>query len=187
MDIIVGLTPTPPAPLALPGTIAFGASWNRSTRLLTALFLAVAAMIVYLSYPGLPVSSAFLLTASAVCAAICLAYWYAPTGYLVDDDRVAIRRRAGLKPIPFSTLRSARLMEAGELAESTWRWPAVGGLFGFYGRFETPALGRHQWYASRDQDLVLLQTAAGPIVLSPDDPQAFVREVNQRLRSSNRI
>ena len=179
--------PTPSAPEAISDTIAFGASWNRSTRLLTALFLAVAAAIVYLSYPGLPVSLVFLLTAPAVCAAIGLAYWYAPIGYLINEDAVAIRRRSGLKPIPFATLRSARLMEAAELAESTWRWPAVGGLFGFYGTFETPALGRHQWYASRDEDLVLLQTSSGPVILSPDDPQTFVREVNQRLRASHRI
>ena len=119
--------------------------------------------------------------------AIGLAYWYAPIGYQVNDAGVAVCRHAGLKAMPFATLRSARLMESAELAQSTWRWPAVGGLFGFYGNFETPALGRHQWYASRDEDLVLLQTAAGPVILSPDDPQAFVREVNQRLRASNRI
>ena len=181
------MTPTPPDPLALSDPIAFGASWNRSTRLLTLLFLVVAALIVYLSYPGLPLSLVFLLTAAAVCSAIGLAYWYAPTGYQVNEAGVAVCRHAGLKAMPFATLRSARLMESAELAQSTWRWPAVGGLFGFYGNFETPALGRHQWYASRDEDLVLLQTAAGPVILSPDDPQAFVREVNQRLRASNRI
>lgn len=187
MDIIVGLTPTPPADLALPDTISFGASWNRSTRFLTLLFIAVAALIVYLSYPGWPLSIGFLLTASGVCAAIGFAYVYAPSGYLVTEESVAIRRHAGLKSMPFASLRSARLLESSELAESTWRWPAVGGLFGFYGSFETPALGRHQWYASRDQDLVLLQTDAGPVILSPDGTLAFVREVNQRLRSSNRI
>ncbi len=181
------MTPTPPAPLALSDPIAFGASWNRSTRLLTLLFLAVAALIVYLSYPGLPLSLVFLLTAPTVCFAIGLAYWYAPIGYQVNETGVAVRRHAGLKTMPFATLRSARLIESAELAQSTWRWPAVGGLFGFYGNFETPALGRHQWYASRDEDLVLLQTAAGPVILSPDDPQAFVREVNQRLRATSRI
>ena len=181
------MTPTPPAPLALSDTIAFGASWNRSTWLLTLLFLVVASLIVYLSYPGIPFSLVFLFTAPAVCLAIGLAYWYAPIGYQVNEAGVAVCRHAGLKAMPFATLRSARLMESAELAQCTWRWPAVGGLFGFYGNFETPALGRHQWYASRDEDLVLLQTATGPVIVSPDDPQAFVREVNQRLRSASRI
>lgn len=179
--------PTPPAPPAISDTIAFGASWNRSTRLLTALFLAFAVTSVGLSYSQPGPSFVFLLTAALVGSAVALAYSYAPVGYHVNDTVIAVRRRAGAKEIPFSSLRSARLVESAETAQTTWRWPAVGGLFGFYGTFETPALGRHQWYASRDQDLVLLQTVQGPLVLSPDDSSAFVREVNQRLRASTRI
>ena len=188
---MIGLMQTPPVPEeineSISRSIAFGASWNRSTRLLSVLFLVVGSMMVYLSYPGVPLSAVFLMTSTAVCLAVGLAYWFAPIGYLVSDAGVAIRRPAGLKELPFGILRSSRLMESSELAECTWRWPAVGGLFGFFGTFETPALGRHRWFCSRDQDLVLLQTAEGPIILSPDDPQAFVREVNQRLRASQRI
>ena len=129
----------------------------------------------------------FYLTALSLGLGIGLAFWFAPIGYQVDERGVAIRRRAGMKHVSYGVLRSARLVDPGELAEVTWRWPAVGGLFGFYGWFETPALGRHRWYASRDQNLVLVQSAQGPIVLSPDEAEAFVREVNQRIRAASRI
>ncbi len=171
--------PNSTARRATSATVAFGASWSRSTRLLTAVFFVCSITILAICYPPSPF---FYGTTALVIFALALAYWYAPTGYRIDTAAVQVERRAGPFPIPFDLLRSARLMEPPELAETTWRWPSVGGLFGFYGTFETPALGRHRWYASRDENLVVLQTTRGPVVISPDDPATFVREVNQRLR-----
>jgi hypothetical protein len=177
----------PPTSSATLETVAFGASWSRSTRLLTMGFLISCAAILGFTYTGTQPPTIFHLTSGLVAGAILLVYWFAPLGYHIDSIGVLIRRRAGRKVMPLESLRAARLMEPNELANSIWRWPAVGGLFGFYGTFESPALGRHQWYASRDEDLVLLQTVHGPVVVSPDEPAAFVRELNQRLRSANRI
>ncbi len=177
----------PLAPTAITPPIAFGASWSGSTRLLTALFLGCCLAILGFSYSGPNPASVFYATAAVLVIAIVLAYRFAPVGYQVDDSGVTIRRLAGAKHLSLGNLRAARLLEPGELAQVTWRWPAVGGLFGFYGWFETPALGRHRWYAARDEGLVLVQTAQGPVVLSPDEPERFVREVNQRLRAASRI
>ncbi|MBY0503276.1 MAG: PH domain-containing protein [Bryobacteraceae bacterium] len=177
--------PSPPAsPVAAP-PVDFRASWSRSTKLLTALFLFCAAAILVFSYGGSP--QFFYGTAGLLAAGVLFAFRYAPVGYRVDAGGVTILRRAADKPLPLATLRSARLLEPAELGQVTWRWPALGGLFGFYGWFETPALGRHQWYAARDERLVLLQVTQGPVVLSPDEPESFVREVNQRVRAAARI
>lgn len=172
----------PSAPSEIVARLAFGSPWSRSTRLLTTVFLGCCAAILGLSYSGWPPSVLSCGTLLVVAASIVFAIWWAPNGYELNETAVLVRRRAGAKSIPLATVKSARLMEPAELAQSTWRWPAAGGWFGFYGTFETPALGRHQWYASRDESLVLLQTAEGPVVLSPDRPEVFVREVNQRLR-----
>ncbi len=179
--------PTTPAPGAAQRTVAFGASWSRSTRLLTVVFLGSCIAIMGVSYSGPPLSWLFVATTIAVAATIAGAYCFAPTGYQLDDDSVLIRRRVGPKVVRLTAIRGARLMEPEELSGSIPRWPAVGGIFGFFGTFETPALGKHRWYAARDEDLVLLQTTSGPLVLSPDEPDTFVREVNQRLRSAPRI
>jgi hypothetical protein len=179
--------PQPTAPSATTGPVAFGASWNRSTRWLTVGFLLSCAAILAVTYSGARQPVVFYLTSGLLSAAIAMAFGLSPVGYQVGESSIVIRRRLGRKAIPMASVRAARLMEPAELAESMWRWPAVGGLFGFYGTFETPALGRHRWYASRDRDLVLLQTVEGPVVVSPDDPEGFVREVNQRLRAKNRI
>ncbi len=178
---------TLPAPTATPSVVVFGAAWNRSTRLLTALFLLCGLAILACSYSGPPPSFVFYLTAAALGMAVGMAFRFAPMGYRVDEAGIVILRRAGEKRLALGSLRSARLVEPSELARVTWRWPAVGGLFGFWGWFETPALGRHLWYASRDENLVLVQASEGPIVLSPHDPPLFVREVNQRVRESARI
>lgn len=179
--------PSPPVASPNSPAVQFGASWSRSTCLLTSLFLLCALVCCGLSFSGSVQAPIFLSTVALIAVVIGYVWALAPTGYLVDRRGVSIRRRRGPKLLALSSLRAARLMDPAELAQVTWRWPAVGGLFGFYGWFETPALGRHLWYATRDEGLVLIQTEQGPIVLSPDDPAAFVREVNQRLRSAVRI
>lgn len=176
-----------PAPRLVSPAVRFGASWSRSTWLLSALFLLCGLAVWAFSYSGPPPTLIFYLTGVGLALAAGWAFCFGPVGYRVDDAGIAIQRRAGEKRMPFSAIRSARLMEPSELDRVTWRWPAVGGLFGFWGWFDTPALGRHLWYASRDENLVLVQALQGPIVFSPDDPALFVREVNQRLRGPVRI
>jgi hypothetical protein len=51
-----------------------------------------------------------------------------------------------------------------------------------YGRFSSSALGTFQVYAWRGGPLVKLETADGPVVLTPDDPEAFLADVRARLR-----
>ena len=51
----------------------------------------------------------------------------------------------------------------------------VGGLFGYYGQFYNSKIGSMTWYATRQNNTVLVRTIDNKnIVLTPDEPEKFV-------------
>ena len=84
--------------------------------------------------------------------------------------------------IPLAEVRRASALAPDQ--RRGWRRTAGTSLPGgvAYGRFASPALGAFQLYAWRSGPMVLLATDRGPVVLTPDDPQAFLAEVQARLR-----
>ncbi|MFQ6091305.1 MAG: PH domain-containing protein [bacterium] len=106
-------------------------------------------------------------------------YLFAPHGYTVGESGVVIHRKAGAVRIPFSRIRSVR---QDPLACSLWgvRTFGVSGIFGYFGRFYTGHLGHHIRYATDRHRAVVIE-ADRTYVISPDDPQRFVRTVQARL------
>lgn len=161
----------------------YSAAWNKSTYFFTAVGLIGAALIASTGIGAGNVAVTFFLV-SAMSAVPLLCWALAPRAYRIADSTVRIQRWVGAREIPLAVVQRARLIDPAELANCSWRFPVNGGLFGFFGRFHSPALGDHEWAATRDQDLVLLQTKTGPIVISPDTPSEFVAEVNRLVRAA---
>jgi hypothetical protein len=63
---------------------------------------------------------------------------------------------------------------------TTVRLFGVGGMFGYYGKFYSFALGNENWYATDMNRAVLLETDTGKFVVTPDDPKAFLACFSQR-------
>jgi hypothetical protein len=57
----------------------------------------------------------------------------------------------------------------------------INGLFGSYGPRWNPRTGWHYLAITNTDDLVFLETAGGLVVLSPSDPDQFVRALTARL------
>jgi hypothetical protein len=55
-----------------------------------------------------------------------------------------------------------------------------GGLFSFTGVFRSPKLGRYRAYVTDPARTVILRFAERIAVVSPEDPDAFVRDVSPR-------
>jgi len=69
-----------------------------------------------------------------------------------------------------------------DLARGWWRVNGVGGPgTSRFGAYSSPGLGAFTLYAWRRGPYVLLETAGGRVVFTPDDPDAFVTEVRARL------
>lgn len=105
---------------------------------------------------------------------IVLAYCQKPMRYRVDEGNILVQ-------FPFSGIRISRneissVVKADQdLLGDVW-----GGVFGYYGNYDT-ILGEVRSYATRSDRLVLITKADGKkILLSPDQPDAFIDAVNNK-------
>jgi hypothetical protein len=115
-------------------------------------------------------------------AILLVAAGWAPLAAGVGPDAIVIERRwAGPVVLPLVGLREAALLPP-EQARGWRRVNGVGGLGNAsYGAFSSTALGPFTLYAWRRGPYVRLETDQGPVILTPDDPEAFVAEVRARL------
>lgn len=95
-------------------------------------------------------------------------YSYSPLGYSVRDGALVIHRPWKPLVIPLEEIRKVQLV-APEEVRGGLRAFGVGGLFGYYGLFFYPRLGGYvRFYLRNKHNPVLLDTARGKLLLSPD-------------------
>lgn len=101
-----------------------------------------------------------------------------PTSYTLTGEAVVINRFIGKRSIPRARVLSAEVMDK-KLLNGSIRTFGVGGLFGYFGRFANHRFGVMRWYATRRDRAVLLRTEDNQkIVLTPDDVEGFLSELN---------
>lgn len=108
-----------------------------------------------------------------------LSYLYSPRSYRLSDSAIVIERPLRNVEIPITSVRKVETVNVS--SGNTIRVFGVGGLFGVYGRFRNSELGPFTMYGSRTGLAVLLDTDAGPVVITPDDGEAFARALDARL------
>jgi hypothetical protein len=123
----------------------------------------VAAVAVY----GLLLGGAVLAAVTFVC------YLYTPIAYELMGDQLTVRFRVGQKVFQAVT-RCATLTSRPPMGLRLW---GNGGLFAATGIFWNRAYGVYRAYvtSARYQDYVLVETRTQRILISPADPEAFVK------------
>jgi hypothetical protein len=116
-------------------------------------------------------------------AAVVLGIWaWTPVAARVEGGEIRVERRlAGAVVIPLSDVHAVRPL-APEQVRRLGRVAGTalpGGVR--YGHFRSRELGDVQLYAWRGEGHVLLETGGGRVVLTPDDPDAFVAAVRAGL------
>lgn len=104
---------------------------------------------------------------------IVLLFAMSPNGVEVGDDVVVIRQRWGGVRRSLFGLTSARRIGIHEL-QSSIRLVTVGGVFGWFGTFQSPQLGEFRLFATRLDRLVLMEFRGERIVVSVDEPDRLV-------------
>lgn len=99
-------------------------------------------------------------------------------GYAVTADEILIRRSFWSTHFDRNRLQSATV-DPGALRGSI-RLFGNGGLFSITGLFRSRALGRYRAYITDPARTVILRFADRVVVVSPADPEAFVRDVSTR-------
>lgn len=109
-----------------------------------------------------------------------LSWALSPASYTIDGRELVVRRRLWRAFI--TTVEGfSRHDDPGLMG---WRVVGAGGVFGWFGRFRRADLGVYRAYVtSRDEEvLVALKTAAGPVLVSPQDRRSFVSALKKALR-----
>ena len=99
-------------------------------------------------------------------------------GYVVTADEILVRRPLWSTRFERAKLESAAVDPAA--LRGSIRLFGNGGLFSFTGLFRSPKLGRYRAYVTDPSRSVVLRFADRVVVISPADPDAFVRDVSRR-------
>jgi hypothetical protein len=87
-----------------------------------------------------------------------------------------VKRLIGNLRIPFDEIQDVRAAVPADF-QGAIRTFGNGGLFGYYGRFSSPALGSSSWYVTNRSNAVVVRTSAKTAVFSPDDLAGFIAAV----------
>jgi len=107
---------------------------------------------------------------------------FAPRSYVVDGTNLHVRTVLARFTYDLRHLSEVRTASAKEVfSPGTLRTFGSGGLFGYYGYFKNPRLGKFLAFVTNLDRLVVLRFPQGTLVISPDDPQGFLQELHQKL------
>ncbi|RZJ69139.1 PH domain-containing protein [Flavobacterium sp.] len=124
---------------------------------------------------GASISTSILLV-----AILFFSYGFAPKAFSFDEYGIVVHRLLKNAHIPFDQIQSAR--KIGKVSpKGLIRTLGNGGLFGYYGDFRNDEIGDMDWYLTRRQDIVFLDTTKAKILLSPNDVDIFLVELNSHL------
>ncbi|MBZ4190210.1 PH domain-containing protein [Niabella beijingensis] len=160
----------------------FSASYDKTTKLITALIGVLMLAIMAFIWTGLKTAGSMLpvlFMVLAVVFSLFLPYGLSVKKYRIDGEALIICRPFGEKQFPLATLAAATIIGPEQLRWS-WRVFGSGGLFGYFGTFRNKQLGTMTWYLTRRDRLVLVTTVKNrKLVLSPDDPERFIKTYQQ--------
>jgi hypothetical protein len=147
---------------------AFAASYDRMTKIISAFCLALAA--------ALGIMTGSVAAAVVLLAAFGIAFLWSPLGYEIGEGALVVRRPTGRVRIPLGDIREVRASHADDFTGCIRLWGS-GGLFGYFGLYRTSKLGKSWWYCTSRENMVIVRTETQTLVLSPDDPEAFLTAV----------
>ncbi len=161
--------------------IHFGAPWGQSARIMTwfTLFvLASGSIFALVIFPETMPFSVRVIFLGLPPAIICGTLPFIVRGYALNDGELLIQRLGWCNHVPLRSVVSAT-PDPTAVSGSARLW-GNGGLFGFYGWFWKRQLGTYRAYVTDPKNSVVMKLTDRTIVVTPDDPQRFVMEIDRR-------
>ena len=177
------------------GATTFGAPWGRSLAIATSVqvlvLLAVCAATLLAGFLDADLRSGQRLLASLLGVGLPLtvvgaAARFAVRGYTVRDDSILVHRLGWSTRVDLRGLESVTI--SPHVMRRSVRELGNGGLFAYTGRFRNASLGSYRAFVTDHARTVVLRfpgRADGEVlVVSPDDPEAFVRLLADRRETA---
>lgn len=113
-------------------------------------------------------------------AIIIIPPFYTIFGYSIEGENLVIHRPGWTKEFDLTRLQKAEV--DNKAMKWSWRLLGNGGLFGYIGTFSNKRLGVYKLYATNRYKCVVLELENRKLVISPDSPNDFVKEVKELIR-----
>jgi len=173
--------------------VSFNAPWGAPLAVMTG---ACSVVCLFLSLPGvvislggssvlrafgmsmIPLWIGWLLVVVPISTMVASAVFMV-RGYVLTDISLVIKRLGWESRLDLSRLISATLDP--NALEGSLRLFANGGFFSFTGWFRNKKLGVYRAYATDMKRAVVLRFSGKTVVVTPDDPQKFVAEINSNI------
>lgn len=164
--------------------ISFSAPWGRKVILLTILTGSLLLVLPAIQFIILRASHAramsiwVLLTMLVVPPAILLGCaFFMIRGYTLDAGRLIVQRLLWSNTMDLGDLEAVcHDPEATKRSRKIW---GNDGLFAMSGLFRNETLGRYRAYITDPKRAVVLKLRTRTLVVTPDDPEKFVRELKR--------
>ena len=157
--------------------LEFDAPWGTALKVMSGM---ITVLLVALAWIGLRTEAqmGWIWYASMVGAPMALllgGLYYTVLGYRLTPERLLVRRLGWSTPIDLDGLEVVAA-DSGAMVGSK-RLFANGGLFSFTGRFRNKQLGIYRAFATDPNRSVILRWPKRTVIVTPDDPERFVRAV----------
>lgn len=162
--------------------ITTGIAMLGGVLMLPMLFLFLSEMLL----AGVAITGAVITVAIALALAVWLVLNYAvqPTGYVVEGERLLIRRRwAREMRVPFKEITGVSVAAAlADMPRFGLRRSFNAGVFGYQGPFRLDPYGMVFFVATNRERLVAVaRRERPPLILSPNRPREFVEALREAL------
>jgi hypothetical protein len=147
---------------------SFSASYDTTTKIITAVVLFILV--------GVDAFTRSAIVAGLGALVFALAYAYSPRGYAIGDRSILVKRLIGNVRLPLDAIREVRSATSDDFRAALRLWGS-GGLFGYYGIFQTSRLGRGTWYVTNRSNAVVVITDAKTVLFSPDNVDGFITAI----------
>jgi hypothetical protein len=147
---------------------SFSASYDARTKTISAVVVILLAAVTVLTGSA--------LAAGLGAVALALAWAYSPRGYAILDRTIVVRRLIGNARIALEGVREVRTATADDFRGTLRLWGS-GGLFGYYGIFQTFRLGKATWYLTDRSKAIVVVTEAKTTLYSPDNVDGFLAAI----------
>ena len=151
------------------------AKMDETTKLITIIVLLFLILFPISSFFFEPPKPLISITSFVLMyGAIFIAYGFIPKRIAISADQILIKNLYGSVLININDVETIGKIDKIGLNLRTF---GVGGLFGYFGRFN----GTDLWYVTNTHKKVKMILKAGKVyMISPENPDDFVKEIQQR-------
>jgi hypothetical protein len=163
----------------------YKAPWSRSLILVSALASSLCLAVSFLPAPGLATLHAGQFTVLLRLVPLALIVGcalFTVRGYTLTADSILIHRLLWATRLPRANLQAARFDP--EAIRASLRLFGNGGFFSITGYFRNRHLGGYRAFVTDPRRTVVLRYPGRTVVVSPDDPAAFIHELSESERNA---